>query len=304
MVRARRLRDLTLGPGQEEGGRPFVEAASGLVRTGGSLCVVADDALALAVFPEAGDAPGHLVRLLPGHLPDDDEERKARKPDLEALTVLPGFPGAPHGALLALESGSKASRHWGVVWALDRDGRLDAEPERIELSPLYRELGEEVPGLNVEGAPVHGDHLLLLQRGNAPGSVLATVALSLRGVLDRLAAGRPLDGALVEEVREHDLGTLGEDVRLCFSDAAPLADGRLVFSAVAEDAERDGALIGAAIGLIGPDGEVERIEPLEPTAKVEGVEAAFGADGIDLLLVADADDPDRASPLLAARLAP
>ena len=303
MVRTRRLRDLTLRSGQEEGGRPFVEAASGLVRTGGSLFVVADDALALAVFPDTGDGPGRLVPLLAGDLPDDDEERKARKPDFEALTLVPGFPGAPHGALLALESGSKASRHWAVVWPLDAGGRLDAEPERVELSPLYRALSEELPGLNVEGAPVHGDHLLLLQRGNAPGSALATVALSLPGVLERLAAGRALDASLVEAVRRHDLGTIGEGVRLCFSDAAPLPDGRLVFSAVAEDAERDGGLIGAAIGLIGPDGEVERIEPLEPAAKVEGVESMLGPDGIDLLLVADADDPDRPSPLLAANVA-
>jgi hypothetical protein len=302
VIHTRRVRDLTLRPGQEEGGRPFVEAASGLVRTGGSLCVVADDALALALFPIEGDAPGRLVALLSGDLPDDDDERKARKPDFEALTLVPPFPGAPHGALLALESGSKASRHWAAVWPLDRDGALDGEPERVELSPLYRELGERLPGLNVEGAPVHGDRLLLLQRGNEPGSVLATAALSLAGVLDRLAAGRALDGALVEEVREHDLGTVGEGVRLCFSDAAPLEDGRLVFSAVAEDTERDGALAGAALGVIGPDGEVERIEPLEPAAKVEGVEAALGPDGIDLLLVADADDPDRPSPLLAARL--
>ncbi len=302
MAATRKVRDLTLRRGRAEGGRGWVGAASGLVRTGPHLCVVADDALELAVFPARGDEPGHLLPLMPGELPAGGAERKARKPDFEALTPVPRFPGAPPGALLALESGSKEGRHWAVFRPLGRDGRIEGDPEPVELASLYRDLASAVSGLNVEGAPVHGQRLLLLQRGNAPGAVTATIALSLPGVLERLAAGRPLDSGLVEEVRTHELGRVG-DVPLCFSDAAPLPDGRLVFSAVAEDPDRDGALVGAALGIIGADGEVRSLEPVEPAAKVEGVEAALTPDGIDLLLVADADDPSRPSPLLAARLA-
>lgn len=64
-----------------------------------------------------------------------------------------------------------------------------------------------------------------------------------------------------------------DGVPLTFSDLCPLPDGRLLFAAVAETGEstyQDGECV---------------------------------ADGLDLLLVADADDPAVAAPLLAASVA-
>jgi len=72
--------------------------------------VVADDELHLGVFHATDAGPGHLMRLFPGRLPHPKAARKARKPDAEALTRLPPFAGCPHGALLAIGSGSK--RGW------------------------------------------------------------------------------------------------------------------------------------------------------------------------------------------------
>ena len=93
-LHAHKLRELTLDVPRAAGGGRYVSAASGLVRTGGHMYVAADDERELAVFPATGDAPGRLVRFLPGELPADPEERKRDKPDVEALALLPAGPGA------------------------------------------------------------------------------------------------------------------------------------------------------------------------------------------------------------------
>ncbi|MEO6277397.1 MAG: hypothetical protein ABIP59_06225, partial [Roseateles sp.] len=77
------------------------------MQIGQRLFVVADDEHTLAVFDAASDSPGTLHRLFIGELPDKPKARKAAKPDLEALAQLPPFAACPHGALLALGSGSK-----------------------------------------------------------------------------------------------------------------------------------------------------------------------------------------------------
>lgn len=300
MIETRRLRDLTLEAGSTEGGEAFIAAASGLVHTGQSLCVIADDALDLAVFAGEGEAPGRLTRLLRGELPNDQSERSARKPDFEALTMLPPFEGHAHGALMALESGSKSDREHAVVCALSAEGALLDERREIDLAPLYEEVKSQLPELNVEGAPVAGERMLLMQRGNGPSGQGGIIELSLERVLAAIAAGHPLDASVLVEVRSLDLGYV-DGVRLCFSDAAPLPDGRLVYTAVGEG--DDGRLAGAVVGVIERDGSVRGPRRLDPPAKVEGVEARV-SDGatIELLLVADADDPGSPAPLLAASL--
>ena len=83
-----------------------LSAASGLVRLGNRLYVVADDELSLGVFDLSNDEAGRLVRIFEGELPASHDERKAAKPDLESLTMLPAFDGCPYGALMAIGSGS------------------------------------------------------------------------------------------------------------------------------------------------------------------------------------------------------
>ena len=290
MIRPRRIRELTI-----EGGR-FIAAGSGLVHTGDFIYVIADDEHELGVFPARGDAPGRLARFLPGDLPADPKERKRRKPDVEALALLPG-------GLLALGSGSKPRRRGGVFWALDAAGALAGEPRRFDLAPLYEALERDIPDLNIEGATVAGDRLLLFQRGNGRGAVNAVVALDLDAVLAAIREGR-LDADAVIETRRHDLGEV-EGVRLCFSDATALADGRVLFTAVAEGGEDtylDGDCAGAGVGVLDPEGEPAGWEPLEPAYKVEGIEAHARDEGDVILLVADDDDPESPSPLLEAPL--
>lgn len=303
MIRARKLRDLTIDRPRGEGGGRWVSAASGLARTGRHIYVAADDERELAVFPAAGDGPGRLVRFLPGELPADPEQRKRDKPDIEALAILPSGPEAPRGALLALESGSKENRRGGVLWRLDEAGGLEGEPWRLDVTRLYEALADEIPDLNIEGATVSGERLLLFQRGNGRAAVNAVIALDLAAATSSIGHGVVAPEA-VAGIRRHELGEL-DGVRLCFSDATALDDGRVLFTAVAEggdDTYHDGACAGAAVGVLQQDGEIGWVRPLDPPAKVEGIEAHTRADHVEVLMVADPDDSSSPAPLLATRL--
>ncbi len=118
----REVRQLLLAPGEHPRGLRFLSAASGLVRVGDWFYVVADDELHLGVFPVDSAAPLRLVRLLDGALPAGAKQRKAAKPDLESLLVLPATAGSPGGALLALGSGSRPNRRIGALLGLDERG--------------------------------------------------------------------------------------------------------------------------------------------------------------------------------------
>ncbi|HSC85529.1 MAG TPA: hypothetical protein VLC30_18100 [Pseudomonas sp.] len=295
MIQPRRVRDLLLADGPQ----PHLSAASALVQVAGTLYVVADDQLHLGVFSAAGEAPGHLLRLFDGELPTDKDERKARKPDLECLALLPPLPGFAHGALLALGSGSQDNRQRAVLLALDGAGQISGAPRLLDLAPLYRPLRERFGDLNIEGAFLLGDEFVLLQRGNQGQACNARLRYSWAALQAWLLGLQAQAPAAVIEVIE--LGELA-GVALGFTDGAALADGRWLFSAAAEDTAdsyRDGACLGAVIGLVETDGQVRRLAELDGRWKVEGI--ALAADG-RLLLVTDADDPQRAASLLELQL--
>lgn len=272
-------------------------AASGLARLHGCFFVVGDDGLDLVAFPDAG--PGRRFPLRPGRLPDDPAARKRVKPDLESLC-----PG-PEGGLLALGSGSTPLRRTGFFVHVAED-LSSATPVEFDLAPLYERLAARVPELNVEGAAVWGDALVLLQRGNGAGNRSALVWLDRAGVAAALRTGAPWTPALVRQVEGVELGAVG-GVALGFTDAAPLPDGGLLFAAAAEDTPdtyRDGACLGSALGRLDPSGALSWLTPLPVEAKVEGVWAEAEGDHLRVWLVADADDPRLPSPLYTARLDP
>jgi hypothetical protein len=298
-VLATRLVKTLQMPAPPAPGRPsHVSAASGLVRIGPDLYIVADDELHLAVVPLAPDAPGRWVRLFPGELPLEHKARKASKPDLEALARLPPLAGAPHGALLALGSGSTPRRERAVLLPLEAEGSLAlaTSARGVDLSPLYGQLRQRFAELNIEGAAVRGDTLVLLQRGNGPSGANATVEVEVAALLE----GR----SLAPRIHEVDLGSL-DGVRLTFTDASPLPDGRLAFCAAAEDTAdtyQDGPCVGAAVGVLAPDGRLDRLERLDRALKVEGIHAEAEGTAVRLLLVSDGDDVTVAAPLLEAWL--
>jgi hypothetical protein len=290
-LRLKRLRTLSLREGSAPGRLPFVSAASGLVTVGRWLYVIADDELHLGVFAATGGTRGSLLRLLPGTLPGAPKKRKARKADFEVLTLLPPCTGLLHGALLALGSGSRPNRCRGVLVPLSRSGAINGAPRIIDLSGLYANLEIELSELNVEGAVVLGNHLCLLNRGPPRKGGSAVVWLNLRPVLRSIAE---LDavGKLRCRVRRYDLGK-ARGVPFGFTDGAASPGGGIVFTAVAESADdsyADGPCVGAAVGVIGADGELEWMRRLRPTRKVEGIALRPGSHGREVLLVTDADD--------------
>ncbi len=110
----------------------------------------------------------------------------------------------------------------------------------------------------------------------------------------------------ISSVRKFELGRR-DGVRLGLSDVAALPDGRLVFTAVAEDTSNamdDGRFAGAAVGVVSASGKVERVVAVNDY-KVEGIHAELEKGGaIRLMMVDDPDDPTRRSTLLTAKLNP
>jgi hypothetical protein len=302
MLHLTKLRDLTLVAASDPQRPAYISAASGLVRAGKYLYVVADDELHLARFELSGTVPGELLRLLPGELPDKKKPRKKRKPDFEVLLQLPAFVTCPHGALLALGSGSTARRYRAVLVPLDKHGEVQPVPQVLEASAFYELLARQFDELNLEGGWVQGNELRLLQRGNKGNSPNAIIHLELQALLASLSGGDQLPAITPLAIHTMELGHINQ-VPLCFSDGCALADGRWLFTAVAEDTDsayEDGACVGAAVGMVDAKGHLLWIKQVTPSYKIEGIEARQEAEGIHLLLVTDADDVAVPASLLSA----
>jgi hypothetical protein len=303
MLSLTRIRELDLSAAPAAGRPLHVSAASGLVRVGSFIYVVVDDELHLGVFRTADSGPGHLIRILEGQLPGSKLDRKQQKPDFEALTLLAAFANFVHGALLALGSGSTRSRRMGVLLGLDAQGAVHGPSRAVDLSPVFAPLDDAFPSLNIEGAIVSDGELRLFQRGNKRHPENAVIRFQLSPLLDMLAAGHvsPLKPSTIDPV---DLGKI-DGIPLCFTDAAALPDGDMVFTAIAEDtsdAYNDGICVAAALGLLGRNGQLRWLRRLDRPYKVEGVDARSDGDLLKLLLVTDADDPDIPAVLYSATI--
>ena len=268
-----------------------VAAASGMALRADTLYVVADDELELAAYHLDGTRAASIP-LLAGALPEAHNERKAQKPDFEALFAL------PDGSLVALGSGSTARRMRGA-WV-----SFDAATPRvrpIDLSDLYGVLLRDLPELNIEGATVLAGRLVLCSRGNGALRQNALIQLDLAAVLDSLRDSDSLRAGSVRSVQPVQLDEL-EGTPLSFTDLANSAD-QLLFSAAAEASANtydDGACAGSVVGSLSLQGQVLRVVPLAPRHKIEGICARTHLRPTQLLLVADADDRAARAPLLAA----
>ncbi|MDR7222872.1 DUF6929 family protein [Aminobacter aminovorans] len=304
MIALKKLRELTLTAAPSAGRPLHLSAASGLVCLGSAMYVVADDELHLGVFSTKDDRPGQLVLLFDGALPDEKVARKRHKPDLEALTSLPAFEGFPHGALLAVGSGSRPNRRRGALLALDLSGAITGAARGLDCSAILAPLADVFAEVNIEGAVVVGDELRLFQRGNKQHPDNAIIRYPLAAVID-VVTGTRADALRPMTIDRFDLGHV-DGVPLCFTDATALPGGDVVFSAVAEDTDdafNDGACVGAAIGIVGNDGQLRFVRRLDRPYKIEGIHAELDGNRLDLLAVTDADDPDMAAALYAATIA-
>lgn len=289
-----------------------VRAASGVCWLQGKLAIIQDDAAFVALV-SPGDLQVEAVALPMLHgMRQFDKSRgnKKHKRDLEACFSAV-IDGTPH--LFALGSGSSPEREFVM--------RVKAMPggygvDQIEARALYARLRAQLDfagsELNLEGAALRGDHLVLFQRGNgAPSGMLkpknATAQLHFAELLRYLndtstTPPEPMG------VIEHDLGTI-EDVRLTFTDASPGPAHTLLFVASAEaspNAVDDGIVVGSVLGTMDADGHCS-VAPLvdelgQPCRdKVEGV-VLDEQDPSQVWLVVDPDDHETPGSLLRAKL--
>lgn len=304
MIELHPMRQLTFAPAHD-GMAQHLSAASGIVAAGEFLYVIADDEFYLGVFDRDGQREGRQLPLFAGELPLEAAARKAHKPDLEALARLPPFPGYAAGALIALASGSRANRQTGVLLGLDDAGAVSGAPRQIDLTALYAPLLRRFPALNLEGAVVSDQQLVLLQRASGGHPENALVRIPLAAVLQGLSEPGELHlPELPIDILTMELGHI-DGVVLGFTDAAALPDGRLVFSAVAEhvdDTYHDGSCVGAVIGILAADGQMQQLARVQPVRKIEGVTARVEGNVVQLLLVSDADDRRHPAGLYSATL--
>jgi hypothetical protein len=302
------LRPLHYAVGEDRANdRPgHVRAASAVRRWNGRLVLVQDDVNVLALRDVEGRVQPRLLPWGEGQrrVFDDTLGNKRAKLDLEAGLVL------PDGRFLALGSGSTLRRDRVVVaWP---DGRVELRDAAELYAALRSHTDFSGAELNLEGAAVVGDRVWLFQRGNgAPTATAqpidATGALDLTAFVAWLDDRAPLPPPLCD-VAQYDLGRV-EGVRLGFTDAATLPDGRVAFLAVAEaspDAVRDGDVVACRFGVI--DGEdVRTCDVTDPQGaavrlKLEGLELEGlepgepeGSNGgpLRFVVVADMDRPDQ-----------
>jgi hypothetical protein len=297
-LRARRLRELRLAP-RAAPARPWLSAASALVRTTSTLCVVADDELSLGWMPLRGTSPMQLLPLLPGMLPSPRAGRKRSKPDFEILLALPRVLACA-SYLLALGSGATPRRRRGALVPVDARGQVHGPAIPVDAAPLYGELQARIGALNLEGAFFRSGSFHLLQRGHR-GAPNAVISLDAATLLSGLRRDRALPAIAPSRVVEMDLGGI-DGVPLCFTDACALADGGWLYSAVAEDAPdaiADGAFLGAVIGCIGAEGQRRWQRRVDPAWKIEGIDARPRGESLSVLAVADADDASKPAWLLS-----
>lgn len=292
-MRLKHLRDLRV-ESSLAAGHAFLSAASGLAVVGDLVFVIGDDEHHLAMFQKANTAAGKLLRLLPGDLPRDAKLRKAQKPDFEILLALPAINGRAGHRLLALGSGSTDLRNRGLELEIDAMGQL-REAQMLDLQRLYAEIALLVPEMNLEGAVVKDDELLLFNRGNISKPETHILATKLSS----LTTPNPLGPT----VRKLLLLPSVDGVPFGVTDACLLGDGTILLSAVAEateDSYADGALVGSAAILLDERLEILTIQQFDRSLKVEGISGRRVATGIEMLCVTDADDPDKPAGLYSA----
>ena len=302
MLTPRLVRPLTLDAQHHPRGQPHLSAASGIVHVGAHLYIVADDEHHLARL-DARDPQGsaiELVRFAPGELPQEKEERKRRKPDVEVLLQVPADVAGGRGLLVLLGSGSRPPRERAFAAAVDEAGRLQAARE-IRAADFYAPLVALFGEVNIEAATIDDARLYLFQRANRGQPQNARIAYDARDFVRWL--GAEAQAPRSSDVLSFSLGAQ-EGVPFGITDATPLAGGGCVFTAVAEntaDAYRDGACLASLVGWMDPGGSVRAIEHLAGAPKVEGI--ADAGDG-SFWLVTDTDDPQHPSLLLELAVAP
>ena len=290
-----------------ETGSP-VRAASAIAPLGDGWLVAQDDATHAAWLRPGSTTAVRVVQTVDGHeVFSAAAGTKHLKPDFEAACEV--RLGDLVGVLL-LGSGSTGARMRSSLVTPVAHGLDFVVADLTRLYDVVADaLGTPTGQLNLEGACRLGDRLRWFQRGNpAAGVASASIDVDLHGLLLAATGQIAPQTVLVDRARQYDLGTV-DGIPLAVTDAVTLPDGRIVLSAAAEDTPNpvdDGPVVAAALALLDND-RVAAVTALpqrgDAVQKVEGL-AVHSADreGVRLLAVVDADDPDVASTLLHLRV--
>jgi hypothetical protein len=285
-----------------------VRAASAIAPLGGGWLVAQDDATHAAWLRPDGTTPVRVLPAVDGHdVFSSAAGTKHLKPDFEAACEV-GV-GDVVGVLL-LGSGSTRAR---MRSSLVTPAGQGTDFVVADLTGLYvaiaDALGTPDGQLNLEGACRHGDRLRWFQRGNpAAGVPSASIDVDVHGLLLAATGRLSPEAVFVEGVRRYDVGA-DREIPVSVTDAVTLPDGRILLSTVAENTANpvdDGPVVAAALALVDDD-RVEAVTALprrgNAVQKVEGL-ALDSADhnGVRLLAVVDADDPDTPSTMLHLRV--
>lgn len=285
-----------------------LSAASGLVQVGSWLYVIADDELHLGKFLLEGNTAGEFYRCFAGELPIDHDSRKAEKPDIEVLMLIPQLNKNSPKSLLALGSGSKINRHQGAIIPLNQQGNITAVAKIIDFSYFYEFLKREIGQLNIEGAAISQGNVVLFQRGNKKNKLNASVRLALDDFYHLLAQPQKHYQPKIH-ITPYDLGEVGQ-IPFCFTDATALPGGEIIFTGSAEDtsdAYLDGSCLGSVIGMINLQGNLTLLDPVDKKVKLEGISTKISdrtSDNniIEILLVSDADDALQPAQLYSTKI--
>lgn len=304
------------GPSERDDVPGHVRAGSALRWHGEQLVIVQDDVNALAL--RDGDGRTQRVLLPAGargrRVFDDIRGNKEVKLDLEAAALL------ADGRLVAFGSGSNPHReNLALRWP---NGRV----EQRHVPDFYEALRDELTfagsELNVEGALVVGDELLLFQRGNGAARDGRRAVNAIGRVdLDEFVRWLDTGGATprLTRITPVELGTLS-GVALGFTDAALAEDGRVAVIACAEDsadAVTDGPVLGCRFGWL-TEGALRMTDVLTEDGsiaplKLEGIERRSASTGTgegrsrddlsEFDVVADMDRPSEPARLVHLRVA-
>jgi hypothetical protein len=319
-VTARRPLLYAEGADPAEDRPPHVRAASSITRFAGRYVIAQDDAAFLATVDDDGRV--HAIPLPRGpageRLFGKLRGNKKHKLDLEAAVCVPTGQGEQ---LLVFGSGSTKRRERIIVVEPSLAYRV------VEARSFYETLRREASfagsELNLEGAALAGDAILLVQRGNgAPNDerapLDATCLVGRDALLAYLEAPDHVAPPPLTHVTAYDLGE-ADGVRITLTDATTIAvpgaapdRGSEVtcYVAAAEaspDVIEDGDVTAVVFGVFGGFGPSDA--PPRQTfvldehggrllAKVEGIaldarqpRAASGA--LRFIAVVDADDVER-----------
>jgi hypothetical protein len=280
-------------------GAGWVRAGSALARFGKRLMMVQDDALWLAWWDEQG-----TLRAEP--LPADERgERlfsdKRRKPDFEAAVVM-------SQRLVVFGSGSLPTRERIALIEVGGGAQVLAVPTLYAL--LKGQPGFAGRQLNIEGALVERDRVVLFSRGNAAAFAAeqgfdASIELDVSELERYLASPTIAAPPTLRQLQQYRLGEIAS-VRLTLTDAA-LRDGQRFYVAAAEaspDAVADGQILGTSFGVLEEQPRYAHIEAEDGSPlrdKVEGL--APGERAGEWLAITDPDDAARPAELLTLQVA-